>query len=149
MGVPRRAESYMNTEEYLPDTPLQMYHGNEPLRKIFGVPVPWVRTGSRFHLDIHIRTAIINGDAGQNFSGLFKDADGRALTHIEVMTNLICLVREGHEYIPNHACDNFDVRKGCQGHPVWGTLTYESYLEKLNGQRSGGEGPGGGKEEAG
>lgn len=46
----------------------------------------------------------------------FKDENGKYYTSEEALELIFEFIREGKERIPLGRCDNFDFKKGCQGH---------------------------------
>lgn len=55
----------------------------------------------------------------RQLKGMLKNSiTGRVLTADEVRQYLIDRLKEGKSVIPMCECDNFDYKKGCQGHPI-------------------------------
>lgn len=69
------------------------------------------------HMALSIRGAIANGAYKKEMVGNCKDAaTGRLLTSDEILQCLQEHLKQGHEVIPYSQCDNWDWKKGCQGH---------------------------------
>ncbi len=71
-----------------------------------------------FHMCINVRDQICRTD--KNLKAIWKSSlkvDGRTLeTGNEIKNFFMNELAKGHEVIPGGKCDNFDYKKGCQGH---------------------------------
>ncbi len=68
-----------------------------------------------FHMCISIRGALKNTDA--KLRNMFTDKDGSKLPADEIRDGLLDKIADGWEVLPiGKECDNFDKKKGCQGH---------------------------------
>jgi hypothetical protein len=69
-----------------------------------------------YHAFLSVRGALTNWPK-RMFKNMFKHDDGRTMTADEAKSTLLDELSKGHEVIPYGDCDNFDFKKGCQGHP--------------------------------
>lgn len=67
------------------------------------------------HMGLSVRGALTNWKL-RDFRGMFKAEDGRTMTPQEAKATLLDELSQGHEVIPYGKCDNWDWKKGCQGH---------------------------------
>ncbi len=65
------------------------------------------------HFCVSVRGALRN----RNFAGM-QHNDGRPMTKDEAFDALCDELAQGHEVVPMGECDNFDFKKGCQGHKL-------------------------------
>jgi len=70
----------------------------------------------RIHMCMSVRGALRKPD--KQIKGILLHEDGRSMTASEVRETLYNELSKGHEVIPIGDCDNFDYKKGCQGHPI-------------------------------
>ena len=68
------------------------------------------------HCCLDVRGALKSFNKRQ-LAGLFKRPDGTRLTADEAKDHLFDQLAAGREVLPFGDCDNFDYKKGCQGHP--------------------------------
>lgn len=69
----------------------------------------------KFHIGLSVRGALKWPKAG--LKGLLRHEDGRDMTPDEAYDVLLDELAQGHEVIPyGDDCDNWDWKKGCQGH---------------------------------
>jgi len=72
---------------------------------------------THYHLGLSVRGAIRNGEWRGTLVGACTDGD-RVLTADEILTALLDHLQQGHEVIPyGVACDRWDWKDGCRGHP--------------------------------
>ena len=69
------------------------------------------------HMCISVRGVLGRGLKYCGSIGMRHD-DGRKATPHEVQDWLMDELAKGHEVVPLGECDNFDFKKGCQGHPL-------------------------------
>ena len=67
-----------------------------------------------YHMCVSVRGAL--NRSYRDLRGMFRHYDGRLMTGREVQQVLMDELSKGHEVIPACECDNFDYKKGCQGH---------------------------------
>ena len=68
------------------------------------------------HMCADIRGMLENYTRKCSLNGVFKDDDGRSLTHEEARNYLYDCLTKGWKVIPYGDCDNFDYQTGCKGH---------------------------------
>jgi len=68
------------------------------------------------HMCADIRGMLENNTRKNSLKGVFKDDDGRSLTHEEAREYLYDCLAKGWRVIPYGDCDNFDYKTGCKGH---------------------------------
>lgn len=68
-----------------------------------------------YHLCIDVRGVIRNWK-DKELVNLFRGDKGEKLTAAQIKDELIQHIAQGHDVIPAAKCDNFDWKKGCQGH---------------------------------
>lgn len=67
------------------------------------------------HMCQNVRGALRNIKQARHM--VFHD-NGRKCTLVEARDFFLDELSKGHEVIPIAECNNFDYKKGCQGHPV-------------------------------
>ena len=67
-----------------------------------------------YHLCVSVRGALRKPLS--QLKGMMIDDKGRSLSGAEVRDALMEELAQGHEKISIGDCDNFDYKKGCQGH---------------------------------
>lgn len=78
-------------------------------------------TGYRdFHMCVDVRSVLSLGDRElvRRWKGCIKNDEGRELySAVDIRNAFFDELSKGHEVVPFGKCDNFDFKKGCQGHP--------------------------------
>ncbi len=67
-------------------------------------------------MSLSVRGALTNWPK-RMFKNMLQHNDGRSMSADEARATLLDELSKGHEVIPCADCDNFDFKKGCQGHP--------------------------------
>jgi len=70
-----------------------------------------------YHVCLDIRGALTNWPKKKFNKMLVNNETGKYLTASEAKEQLLQWLSEGKEVLPMSKCDNFDYKKGCQGHP--------------------------------
>jgi hypothetical protein len=73
-----------------------------------------------YHLSQSITGPLTNWDAAdwKQACKYMTRNDGTKMTPEELRAAFVAELAQGHEVVPiGEACDNFDWKKGCQGHP--------------------------------
>lgn len=68
-----------------------------------------------FHISISIRGALMNWNE-TTFKKGFLTIDDKGLNFNEARMALMDELSKGREFIPCRPCDNFNPKKGCEGH---------------------------------
>lgn len=68
----------------------------------------------KFHVALDVKGVLLNNDYRTMLS--FKNDDGSKVSPTEAKKFLLDELSKGHLLIPMGECDNFDEKKGCQGH---------------------------------
>ena len=80
-----------------------------------------MKTGRSYHMSQDIRGAIENWKKREWVNALtwITKSDGTRFASVEELKDAFWSeIAQGHEVIPYGDCDNFDWKKGCQGHPM-------------------------------
>lgn len=77
-----------------------------------------------YHLCLDVRGFLMHAKK-RDYRGIFKHDDGRPMTTDEAKRALLDELAKGHDKIACSECDNFDFKKGCQGHEEPSTYSAE------------------------
>lgn len=72
-------------------------------------------SGTTYHLGLSVRGALMNWPL-REYADLITDDAGKLLGPRDAKAYLLDELAAGHERLPCAPCDNWDWKKGCQGH---------------------------------
>ena len=76
------------------------------------------KTIMSYHMSISIAGVLkyTKRQFNKEFTGVFRDDNGKVMTYEQVRDVLLEHQSQGHKVIPCGDCDNFDWQSGCHGH---------------------------------